>query len=333
MLLSLTVGTDQAESLRDDMAETMAEFGVAAACLARLELHMDWSLTARAAASSSTATQVGASLAVQPTIYPNFFVWLQSLSSLPSHCIADTATDWFQALSVLQRQLQPQYESHDSPACTDAGDLLSVLLCAALNSQQLTSVAPRKVESLPSAILQHLRHKAQRSGTRTTPRMQLLQPSSGALAGSAVDAESYVGAQMAALDEQHIDDGTSGAELPSGTATACDRRHPGVGPAAQPAVPEPDMTVGCNTARAPAATGVFARREKRRAEADRKRRAKRGARPDGGNDLSFFLQLRKPGDAGAAFEGAEPDSDAEASADSFTDALLGGSGTPQQPQV
>ncbi len=54
----LYVGADQAESMRNELVETMAELGVALVSLARLELHMDWSLTAPAAASSSTATRV-----------------------------------------------------------------------------------------------------------------------------------------------------------------------------------------------------------------------------------------------------------------------------------
>ena len=135
---------------------------------------------------------------------------------------------------------------------------------------------------------------------------------------------------MAALDRH-----ANSAVLQSGLAAASDRLPSAtVDPAAQFSAPATDAPNGGGPGRAPAVTGIFARREKRRAEADRRRRVERAVQPDGAGDLSFFLQLRQPGDADAAAEpDDDADSDADISADSSADASLGGTGTLQQPQV
>ena len=81
---------------------------------------------------------------------------------------------------------------------------------------------------------------------------------------------------------------------------------------------------------------MFARREKRKAAADSKRRARKAARPDGPGDLSFFMHLRNPGSAGAA--AAEEPEPTDSGDDDSTDSSAGtasitNGGTHEQPEV
>ena len=211
-------------------------------------------------------------------------------------------------------------------------------LSAALRASAAGTPADTR-EVLPAAVLQQLRHRAQRRATQ--PARGVLQhqqeaplvPQRAPANGDELD----IGAWMAALDDQPPSQPPAdGAACRSGTAAA-DSRLPAAMTARKQTVPAPADKLRDDPAHAPCTTGVFAQREKRKAEADSKRRAKKAMLPDGAGDLSFFMQLRKPGIGGQTAPPSEPAPMESGTADS-TDSSAGAagadcSGARNQPQV
>ncbi len=195
-------------------------------------------------------------------------------------------------------------------------------------------------EALPAAVLQQLRHRAQRGRpqpARSKQQQHQQKAPSVPLPCAAMDgAELDMGACMAALDDRPTQPPADRPACRVGSAAAEDRL-PAAVIAHEQAAPPPANKVGDGPADGPQTTGVFARREKRKAEAESKRRAKKAALPDGAGDLSFFMQLRKPGSA----EGTAPTSrpiPAESGTADSTDSSVGtavgeDSDARNQPQV
>ena len=240
-----------------------------------------------------------------------------------------------QALGELQKQLQPQIELNTEPeGCTGAAGLRHAWLSAALNTPDVFKAAAGDAyEGLPSAVHQQLQYKAQRSSAQPVHRriQRHHESSSPPLHGSETGAELDIGACMAALDAQGPNPpATNGAVRPQVTAAV------GGGPPVaahvheQPAL-TPAVRIGSGPGHAPTITGVFARREKRKSEADSRRRANKAAKTGGAGDLSFFMQLRKPGNA-ATVASTDPElsgcSDDD-SADSSLGAVAGADGSTQ----
>lgn len=222
-----------------------------------------------------------------------------------------------QARTTLQHQLQPQLEPDAEPvSCAHAARSQRAWLSAAVNSRDCALATASRREDLPSAVLQQLQYRAQRNGKQAAGCVQQRKQKPPPDDRSA--AELDIGACMAALDQQSpTRTPANDAARRQGSAAARDAGAAEV-IARQPTVQTPAAQDGDGPADAPSITGVFARREKRKAEAEIKRRARKAAEPDGAADLSFFMQLRKPVGGGAAAP-AEPEptvSDNEDSADS-----------------
>ena len=227
-------------------------------------------------------------------------------------------------MTELHHQLQPNMAPTTEPiARTGEIGHEHAWLSAAIKSLDRTTAIAAKQEDLPTAVLQQLRYRAQCSGMQQQqqrpPVTPLVAPHNGA--------ELDLGLSLAALNEQQPADGDvprhhSRAAKNGSLAAVTVQTDAAALSAAQP---------GDAAQRAPSTTGVFAKRAKRKADANG-RRAQKAARPDGAGDLSFFMQLRKPRD-GAAAETAEPEPTDSGLEDS-TDVSAGAdSGTQQQPEV
>ena len=242
-------------------------------------------------------------------------------------------------MAELQQHLQPQLTPSTEPAaCAIVDDVHHGWLSAALNAPAFAIAAPDTREVLPAAVMQQLRYKAQKRGTQPVQQQQQKAPPvhqpCAAMDGEEID----MGACMAALDDQPPTQSPPAGSLAcrDGRAAA-DDRLPAMVTAPKQAMPAPASKVSNGSADAPLTTGLFAKREKRKAEADSKRRGKRAALPDGPGDLSFFMQLRKPGTGSGTASTLQPvpaESGTADSTDSFAGAALGeDSGARKQPQV
>ena len=195
-------------------------------------------------------------------------------------------------------------------------------------------------EALPAAVMQQLRYKAQRRGGQPVRGVQQQQQKASRVPQerARVNGEELdIGACMAALDDQPPTQFPANSPACRVGSVAVAEKIPAATTAHKQAVPAPTTEVACGPGDAQHTTGVFAKREKRKAEADCQRRVKKAAQPDGAGDLSFFMQLRKPGTGGGAAPAPEPaltDSGAADSTDSSAGTAAGeDSGTRNQPQV
>ncbi len=231
--------------------------------------------------------------------------------------------------------------STEPTACEHADGVQHGWLSAALSLPAIAMSAAETREALPAVVMRQLRYKALQRGTQPARGKQQHQQKApsvplpcAAINGDELD----IGACMAALDDQApMQSPPADSPARRNSKAAAEDRLPAAVIAHEQAAPAPSNKVSGGPAAAPQTTGVFAKREKRKAEADSKRSAKRAVGPDGAGDLSFFMQLRKPGTGGGTAPTLQPvpaESGTVDSTDSSAGSALGDdSDARNQPQV